>query len=106
MNSHLTNAAADRRNFGRKEIMIKNYWRMSDFTLFSVQYAYVDHSSYLADQLFVQNKVTLRFKGEMVREDSPYCIIFCKVQKKDVERFERGACRDEQLLCAGGLLDG
>jgi hypothetical protein len=25
----------------------------------------------------------------MARADSPYCIVFCKVLKKDVERFEK-----------------
>lgn len=49
-------------------MIVKNYWRMSDFSIFSVPYAYVDHSSYLADQLFVQNKVTMKLKGEMVRD--------------------------------------
>jgi hypothetical protein len=79
---------------------MKNYWRMRDFSLFSVPYAYVDHSSYLADQLFVQNKVTMRFKGKMAGEHSPYCIIFCKVLKKDVERFEEalGKLEDKMLL--------
>lgn len=71
-----------------------NYWRMSDFSLFSVPYAYVDHSSYLADQLFVQNKVTMKFKGEMVREDSPYRIVFCKVLKRDTMKFE--SCNKER----------
>jgi len=81
-------------------ITMKNYWRMSGFSIFSVPYAYVDHSSYLADQLFVQNKVTMKFKGEMAKEDSPYCIIFCKVLKKDVERFEEalGKLKDKMLL--------
>lgn len=79
---------------------MKNYWRMDDFSIFSVPYAYVDHSSYLADQLFVQNKVTMKFKGEMVRDDSPYCIILCKVLKKDVTRFEEalGRLKDKMLL--------
>lgn len=79
---------------------MKNYWRMRDFSLFSVPYAYVDHSSYLADQLFVQNKVTMKFKGEMARENSPYCIVFCKVLKKDAERFEEalGKLKDKMLL--------
>lgn len=44
---------------------MKNYWKMSDFSIFSVHYAYVDYRSYLADQLFVQNKVTMKFEGEM-----------------------------------------
>lgn len=67
---------------------MKNYWRMGDFSIFSVPYAYVDHSSYQADRLFVQNKVRIKFKGECTKADSPYCIVFCKVRKRDVERFE------------------
>jgi len=30
----------------------------------------------------------MKFKGEMARTDSPYCIIFCKVLKRDVQKFE------------------
>ena len=79
---------------------MKNYWKMSDFSIFSVPYAYVDHSSYLADQLFVHNKVTMKFKGEMTKNGSPYCIVFCKVLKKDAERFEEamGKLKDKMLL--------
>ncbi len=79
---------------------MKNYWKMSDFSLFSVRYAYVDHNSYLADQLFVQNRVPVKFKGDMVRENSPYCIVFCKVRKKDSERFEEllGKLKNKMLL--------
>ena len=73
---------------------------MSDFSLFAVPYAYVDHSSYLADQLFVQNKITMKFKGEMVKDGSAYCIVFCKVLKRDVARFEEALERlkDKMLL--------
>ena len=79
---------------------MKNYWKMSDFSLFAVPYAYVDHSSYLADQLFVQNKITMKFKGEMVKDGSAYCIVFCKVLKRDVARFEEALERlkDKMLL--------
>lgn len=79
---------------------MKNYWKMSDFSIFSVLYAYVDHSSYLADQLFVQNKVTMKFESEMVKDGSPYCIVFCKVLKRDAERFEEtlGRLKDKMLL--------
>ena len=79
---------------------MKNYWKMSDFSLFAVPYAYVDHSSYLADQLFVQNKITMKFKGEMVKDGSSYCIVFCKVLKRDVARFEEALERlkDKMLL--------
>lgn len=79
---------------------MKNFWKMSDFSIFSVPYAYVDHSSYLADQLFVQNKVTMKFKGEMIKDGSQYCIVFCKVLKRDAERFEEalGRLEDKMLL--------
>lgn len=80
--------------------MEKNFWRMDNFSLFTVLYAYVDHKSYLADSLFVQRKITMRFKSEMVRDDSPYCIVFCKVSKKDVQRFEEALdkLKDKMLL--------
>ena len=42
---------------------MKNYWRMGDFSIFSVTYAYVDHGLYLADALLVQNKIRMKFKG-------------------------------------------
>ena len=79
---------------------MKNYWRINDFSIFSVPYVYVDHTSYLADQLFVQNKVTMKFNGEMGKDGSPYCIIFYKVLKKDVTRFEEALARlkDKMLL--------
>ena len=67
---------------------MKNFWRMRACSIFSVPYSYVDHCSYLADTLFVQNKVRLKFKNEYVKAESPYRIIFCKVRRKDTERFE------------------
>lgn len=79
---------------------MKNYWRMKDFSIFSVPYAYVDHSSYQADQLFVQNKVRMKFTGEYAKAESPYRIVFCKVIKKDAERFEEvlGKLKSKMLL--------
>ena len=53
---------------------MKNYWRMEDFSIFSVPYAYVDHGSYLADALFVQNKVRMKFKGECAKAESPMLV--------------------------------
>lgn len=67
---------------------MKNYWRMKDFSIFSVLYAYVDHSSYQADGLLAQNKVRVKFKGEFAKAESSYCIVICKVRKKDTGRFE------------------
>ena len=42
----------------------------------------------------------MKFEGEMAKDDSPCCIVFCKVLKKDAERFEDalGRLKDKMLL--------
>lgn len=79
---------------------MKNFWKMGDFSLFTIPYIYVDHNSYLADSLFSQRKIVMKFRGEMVGIDSPYCIIFCKVLKRDVQKFEDALekLKDKMLL--------
>ena len=84
---------------------MKNFWKMKDFSLFSVFYAYVDHNSYLADSLFVQNKIPVKYKGEMVREDSSYCIVFCKVLKRDVMKFEEALLKLKNKMLLLGHMD-
>ena len=81
-------------------IIMKNYWKMKGFSLLTVPYAYVDHSSHLADSLFVQNNVKMKCKEKLVRKNSPYCIIFCKVLKRDEDKFEQalGSLKDKMLL--------
>lgn len=80
--------------------MKKNYWRMRGINILTVLYVYVDHSSYLADSLFVQGKVRIKYQKEMIKENSSYCIIFCKILKRDVQRFEEALekLKDKMLL--------
>ena len=79
---------------------MKNYWKMRSFSPFSAFYAYADHNSNLAELLFAQNRVHVKFKGKMVREGSPYCIVFCKVLKRDAMKFEEALekLKDKMLL--------
>ena len=79
---------------------MKNYWKMDDLSILTVPYAYVDHSSYLADSLFSKGSVALKYKGEMLRKDSPYRIVFCRVWKKDTQKFEKamGNLENKMLL--------
>lgn len=80
--------------------MEKNFWRKGDFSLFTVPYVYVDHSTYLADALFAQRKIMMKIKGEMAKDESPYRIVFCKVLKRDSLKFEEalGKLGDKMLL--------
>lgn len=84
---------------------MKNYWKLRDKSLFSDTYAYIDHKTYLADQLFVQNSIRVRYKGELARENSAYCIVFCKVLRKETERFERALDKLENKMLLLGYKD-
>lgn len=77
---------------------MKNFWRMRACSIFSVPYAYVDHSSYLADTLFVQNKVRLKFKNEYVKAESPYRIIFARCEGK-IQRDSKKHWKDLIIRC-------
>lgn len=69
--------------------MNQNFWKLEGSTLFTIPYVYVDHRSMFAKQRFEQEKLHVRFTGEMYKPDTPYCIVFCKVRKKDMKRFEQ-----------------
>ena len=73
----------------RREKIMKNFLKLGGLSILSCQYMYVDHEDYLADALFAQNQVPVRFGHEFKRNGSPYCIITCRVWKKDVAGFER-----------------
>ena len=43
---------------------------------------YVDCKNYLADDLFIKNKITVNFEGDFTKDDSDYIFVYCKVKKK------------------------
>lgn len=51
------------------------------------QYMYVDCKNYLADDLFIKNKITVYFEGDFTKDDSDYIFVYCKVKKKDHDKF-------------------
>lgn len=52
-----------------------------------MRYMYVDCRNYLADDLFIKNKITVKFEGDFTKEDSDYIFVYCKVKKKDHDKF-------------------
>ena len=65
----------------------KNYWRLQKFSIFYSHYAFIDSLDYLADQLFIKQKVKVDFGKEYGREGSDYLVIFCKVRKTKEKEF-------------------
>lgn len=70
-----------------KKLKVPNYVKLDCFSIFRYQYVYVDTGKYLADQLFINHKVRVKFGREMATKDVPYRYVFCKVRKKDEKNF-------------------
>lgn len=66
---------------------MKNYFTLERFSLRYDHYAFIDVPEYYADQLFIQHQVTVHFGKEFRHPEQPYVIIFCKVRKRDRDRF-------------------
>lgn len=62
------------------------YLKSSNFSKYR-RYMYVDCNNYLADDLFIKNKITVNFEGDFTKDDSDYIFVYCKVKKKDHDKF-------------------
>lgn len=66
-----------------------HFWKIKRFSLYFFYYAFIDTEEYMADQLFIRERVRVWFGHEYVKPGSPYYAIFCKCRKKDAAAFER-----------------
>ena len=72
----------------QQEVLCNTHFvQLESHSLLFRHYAFVDTKDYLADQLFIQEKVRVYFRQETHRTDNDYCVIFCKVRKRDETAF-------------------
>lgn len=64
------------------------------------RYIYVDCKNYLADDLFIKNKITVNFEGDFTKDNSDYIFVYCKVKKKDHDKFIKtlGELKNKMLI--------
>ena len=64
-------------------------------------FLFFDTPEYLADQLFIKQKVRVWFNQEYAKEGSPFLAIFCRVKKKDSAKFLAAldALKNKMILC-------
>ena len=64
------------------------------------QYMYVDCKNYLADDLFIKNKITVKFEGDFKKDNADYIFVYCKVKKKDHDKFIKtlGELKNKMLI--------
>ena len=66
---------------------MRNYVKIEKMSLLFNYYAYVDTEEYLADNIFVQEKLKVFFGKTGIKQDSQYVVVLCKVWKWDAEKF-------------------
>ena len=64
-------------------------------------FLFFDTPEYLADQLFIKQKVRVWFDKEYAKEGSPFLAILCHVKKKDSAKFIAAldALKNKMILC-------
>lgn len=50
-------------------------------------FVYIDTTGYLADRIFIENKVRVKFCGDYKHREKNYVVVICEVKKKDVPMF-------------------
>ena len=64
-------------------------------------FLFFDTPEYLADQLFIKQKVRVWFDKEHAKEGSPFLAILCHVKKKDSAKFLAAldSLKNKMILC-------
>ena len=78
-----------------------NYYECRNFGIKYKTFMYIDVKEYLADRLFLDYGVHVKWTRQFSHEESPYLVIFCKVLKKDVEGFKTAMkdLQNKMLIC-------
>ena len=71
----------------RKNIDYQNYFKIRDLIPWRRTYFIVDTEDYLADQLFIEKKISVYFGREFIKRDLPYVVIEVKLQRKQEAAF-------------------
>lgn len=64
-----------------------NYMKLRKFSLFFYDYIFLDTDKYMADQLFINHCVRVKFGSEFIKAGTPYRFICCRIKKKDEQQF-------------------
>ena len=52
-----------------------------------INFVYIDTTGFLADRIFAQNEIRVKFCGDYFHKEKKYVVVMCKVKKKDVSVF-------------------
>ena len=78
-----------------------NYIRLKKFSIRYRYFLYLDHESRLADSLFIQEKVEVKFLADFAKKNHAWLYVKCRVHKQDEDKFKNSLSKlhDKCLLC-------
>ncbi len=71
----------------------KNYLELKIFSIINTSYMYFDRAEYVADKIFIDEKLKVKFLKDAAKSGEDYVICMVKVRKKDRQKFVD--CMDE-----------
>ena len=79
----------------------ENYIPLRKISFEKLTFCYIDTSAHLADNIFYNHKIPIRFLGDYQNDDTEYEIVLCQISRKYKEKFLM--CLDElktkMLIC-------
>lgn len=69
------------------------------------EFVYVDTENHLADDIFVTNKIPVKFKGDYKHDDQKYIIVYCKVKSKYLDEFTNSLGKLKNKMIHNGFTD-
>ena len=83
----------------------KPYVKIDKISIFHNWYMYMDHKSYALDELFVRNRLHLKFSKEYQKADTPWVIITIRIPKSESDRFEKVMFEAKNFILLKGYRD-
>ncbi len=86
--------------FNENYIKLKKKWysRYNEFI-------YIDVNGHWADDIFVKNKIPVKFKGDYKHDDEKYVIVYCKVKSKYIDEFLNSLGELKNKMLHNGFTD-
>lgn len=86
--------------FDDNYIKLKKKW----YSIYN-EFVYIDVDDHLADDIFVKNKIPVKFKGDYKHDDKKYVLVYCKVKPKYIVEFLNSLGELKNKMLHNGFTD-
>lgn len=69
------------------------------------EFIYIDVNGHWADDIFVKNRIPVKFKGDYKHDDKKYVLVYCKVKPKYIDEFLNSLGELKNKMLHNGFTD-